>query len=934
MGALLNRTLRALGRLVLPAFLWGTAAVATLPTAGPASAQTGEFDLSLRDVPVGTALEELVSLTGISLVYSSEVVRGRRTVCRTENASAEALLRCITEGSGLDFYRLSSGTYVVIEAPEALPAFGTLSGQIVDGVTGEPVPFAQVELADGSRSARTNGAGIFLLTRLLPGPHQLLVNQSGYTPLRLALDILAAQNTRRQIRLDPTILELDPIVVEGMRGVGGGEPSDGSWRGEDFAGAVPLDGEISQQARSGLGVSRRPLFADLSIQGSAPGEHAVRLDGVPVFDPVSLGRSRSAFSPLALRRITVRKAGFGVAHGSFSGGVIDVEHALSDRTGPGGVTALVDPYSANGDISLPLSILGGTGTILAAGRTSIWSIYRENALDQALRDWNQVDPVLMSELSQAGGGFSSSSDYGARGHGSSVGFDDLHGALRLEFPGFRTLQASFYRGTNRVETELLSTGMDASDETLPVLYLTRDRYRWSNTAGQLRLDWLLGDRASVQLRGWGSRHILDHDYGLAEAAVSAEELYNGTAEATRGLRQTLSLQGPTDDENRVREWGAGGSLDLAAGAGHFLSAGVEAVHTDSRGHLQNGFLRTLLFRDRGWRLATFLQDRWRVAHRLTLEGGVRITTVRGGRSYAEPRLSARVDGTGGTLGPWSLKLSGGLYRQFLNQFALSNVGPSALVPEVQFWLPADASLEPARSRHLAAEFAARPWDGWEVRGEAYYKAMDRILTLDYGTLSADNTAVMTEMAQADFVGVAEGTAYGVGGRLGWEDGRARALLTYDWTVSERTFPSRFDGRRQPTPWSEPHRVTLGTRLPVWGGLALEVESTNVWGRTWALRRAYYDFLAFHDDAGTLPIGLPAEDRLPELRQLDVGLSWLGRLGGSLAEFRAEVRNAQGERQVLDYSLVRVDDADGSTRYLRRARLLPGASLLLSVRIGL
>ena len=169
--------------------------MACLATPGPARAQAEGYALSLRDVPVGTALEELVTLTGISLVYSSEVVRGRRTVCRTESASPEELLRCITEGAGLDFYRLSSGTYVVIEAPEALPAFGTLSGQIVDAVTGEPVPFAQVELADGTRSARSNGAGIFLLTRLLPGPHQLLVAQWGYTPQRLPLEKIGAEES-------------------------------------------------------------------------------------------------------------------------------------------------------------------------------------------------------------------------------------------------------------------------------------------------------------------------------------------------------------------------------------------------------------------------------------------------------------------------------------------------------------------------------------------------------------------------------------------------------------------------------------------------------------------------------------------------------------------------------------------------------------------
>ena len=191
------------------------------------AAQSGELALSFRDVPVRTALEELVSLTGISLVYSSELVTGRSTVCRMEGADAEGLLRCILEGAELDFYRLSSGTYVVIDGPEALPAFGTISGQIVDDMTGEPVPYAAVSLADGSRSGFANATGVFFFPRLLPGPHQLVVSQPGYAARRLPLEVFAAGTTRRQIRLDPAVLELDPIVVEGIRNVGGGVAEGG-----------------------------------------------------------------------------------------------------------------------------------------------------------------------------------------------------------------------------------------------------------------------------------------------------------------------------------------------------------------------------------------------------------------------------------------------------------------------------------------------------------------------------------------------------------------------------------------------------------------------------------------------------------------------------------------------------------------------------------
>lgn len=156
---------------------------------------------------------------------------------------------------------------------------------------------------------------------------------------------------------------------------------------------------------------------------------------------------------------------------------------------------------------------------------------------------------------------------------------------------------------------------------------------------------------------------------------------------------------------------------------------------------------------------------------------------------------------------------------------------------------------------------------------------------------------------------------------------------YDWTVSERTFPSRFGGSAQPTPWSEPHRLDLAGRLPIAGGWAVEVESGTVWGRSWALRRAYYDFLTLHGTDGGPEIGLPGNDRLPTLRQLNLGASWLGRLaGGPLAELRIEALNL-GPTQILDYSLARMDGPNGSAPYQRLPRHLPGTALMFSLRLA-
>lgn len=898
-----------------------------------ASAQATTFDMAVRDVPVAVALEDLVDLTGISLVYSSEVVVGRRAVCRAEDATAEALLRCIVEGAGLDFYRLSSGTYVVIEGPHALPAYGALNGQILDAITGAPVPSASVELADGSARAVANAVGMFLFPRLLPGPHEVRISHAGYRPVRLGIEIGSSETVRRSIRLDPTVMELDPILVEGLEAVGG-LAADGDWSGETFDEGTPAQGDVTRQARTGLGIARRPLFADLSVQGSAPGEHMVRLDGVPVFDPVALGRTRSAFSPLALQRITVHKAGFGVAHGSFSGGVIDVEHRLEDPEGQGGLTTLADPVSVAGRLALPVTALGGDGWMMLSGRTSLWSLYREPALDDALRDWNQVDPVLTRRLVGDGERFTDGLRFDAHRHGSDLAFDDVHGALRVRYPGFRTLSASFYRGTNEVGTDLFSSGTDPDSEALDRLMVTRDRYVWSNTLGTVGFESLVGDRGSLSVRAWGSAHELDHGYGMVDgSAVGYEPGTSSVPEIERDLVAYLDAAPRTGETNRVREYGAELSGDLAAGAGHFLSGGFEVVRVESRSRLENGFVLPLRSDVTGWRLSGHVQDRWTIGRRLTLEAGARTTAIGNGGVYTEPRLAARVDGYGAVTGPWSVRVAGGVHRQYLEQFDLTSVGPSALVPDVRFWLPSDGSLEPSRARHVALELAARPASGFEVRAEAYRKWMDRILALDYGVLTAAHSGVVVDVEQDAFVGVAEGRAYGAGLRASWEAGRTRLAGGYDWSVSERTFPSRFDGSFQPTPWSEPHRLALSGRLPVRGGLALEVESSTAWGRTWGLRRAYYDFLTLHGTDGGPEIGTPVGDRLPALTLVDLGASWLGRLGsGPLAEIRAELRNV-GPAQVLDYSLARVEGPAGTFSYRRIERHLPATSLFLSARIA-
>jgi len=901
--------------------------------------QLGRYSIALRDVPVAEALSRLVDITAIDLLYDADVVRDRTTVCRVEEAPSEELLRCIVTAAGLDFYRTSSGTYVVIEGVEDLPATTALTGVVVDGRSGRPVPFAEVESTARAVRGWADASGVFTLAGLPPGEIDIVASSLGYRPTRTRLTLSSGTPSRARVVLDPEALALGPIVVSGLDPrLSEDELGEARWsRADPRTGVAPSDGVLDVPPAS-LGVTRTPLSPDLGIQGGAAGEHMVRLDGVPVFEPVSLGGIRSAFSPLAVERVTIHKAGFGVGEGSLVGAVVDVEQgAGGSKFGPSigsGVEAQVGPYDAEARVVVPLPGMGRPGSLLVAGRSSLWDLFREPVLDGVLRDWNNLDPVLMRSVGDPNAIVDDGLAFDAHRHGSDLAFSDLHLRADLPLGAFRRLEVSAYRGDNSVGTELFSVGARPGSEASRRALVAADAYAWTNTVGQVGLHTLIGDRTSVRLRVRGSRYELDHTYAMTEPRGVDPDVTSGELEVLAStLGAELAELPRASDGNRVTEWGASATADYAAGAGHSLAGGLDLATVSSRVHLDDPYYRRLESSLDQTRVAAWLQDRVVLGERWRVEGGVRATWLGGrdGEAFLEPRLAVRYDDPEAGHGGWSLRMATGMYHQFLTRYDVTSVGPSALVPSVQFWMPPDTSVAPMRAYHVGAEAVWRPIRGLEVRAEAYHKVLDRILALDYRALVLHDGEPLAQLPQSSFIGEAEGAASGVGVRVERRSGPLRTVLAYDFTASERTFPSRFDGERQPVPWLEPHRVSAGADWAVGSGFRLRADGTGIWGRAWGLRRAYYDFLTLHDFGGPT-LGAPEDDGLPALLQVDVGLGWEGRVGDARIGVNLELRNVLDHDNVLDRSLRR-RSAPGQDAYVPVPRLLPGFTPLLMVRLG-
>ena len=891
--------------LLLGVLIWGTG----LPDAARAQAPDSTYTLVLRDVPLEQALEELVARTQINLVYDTELVSDQRVFCTGRNRSAEALLRCVLRGAQLDYVRTSAGTYVLIESAQKAARHGFLAGRVVDQQTGEPLPNAHVMLADASTGTATNDSGLFHFSSLLSGTHRVVVTYVGYRTHVGRVWVPPDDGARTRIELRPQPVTSEPLVVTGLQqrlpSAGLGESGFTASR-TDLTGGFGAS-DVARGAGNLMGVSRRSPLAELHIQGGGTGEHQVELDGIPVRNPVSLGQLLGAFSPLAIGRFTVHKAGFGAQHGSHIAGLVSVDHDLSRPTDRF-ATMRADPVSVNGRVQQPIHLPGGIdGQAMVAGRMSVWDVYRDPALSELLTEWNAVDALLASELL---GREIRASALEPRRSQIGVQFSDLHAALRLDLSPFQTLYASAYRGTNEIGADFRTLGSDAG-----LSVATRDRYDWSNLGGQVRLEWLMGARTIGSMRVHGSRHVSRYEY-LAGSAPDS-----------------LAPSPVPDEANAVNEVGLEAEVDYSLSSQHDVQVGVEAALITSEFSAGNGFIAPIAYDNATWHGAGYVQGERSIGLRMTAEWGTRLTFVPDRRTvYAEPRLALRYDRSTSAIGEYAVRLAGGLYRQFTNRFDLSSTGPTSVVPSIRFWLPVDQSVAPPKAYHAAAEALLMPAPNWTISAEGYYKWQPRILAIDYAELlAASEASAPRSIVQGDFVAASRGSAFGGSLRLKYEGDRLQGTLSYTLSRSQRTFPSRFNGRTEPTPWNEPHRLSADADIPVIGGLSAHLSWKGVWGRSWGFRQAYYDYFVPESDSdefGGHDLSDPSAQTLPPLYRWDAGLSYTREWTGVRVKAQAHLINVLDRANEFDWNL---SPTDGGL--VQGVRTLPGRRPVLSLTVG-
>lgn len=793
-------------------------------------AQGQRATLIHQGVDLRLALLELREKTQIGLSYRPELVADKKSFCVAQDEVPEELLRCILKDTGLDYIRRSSGTYVIQVALQQEPLFGQIRGKVTDAISGEPIPDAHVWLPYKSVGRLSSRTGRFVIADLEPGQYRVTVSFVGYRAETAVVIVPPDGEVVAEFKLAEEPRVFSELIVEGLQAqdrsqeLGASEIDPSAFESSGGPTANTL------RTLNGLmGVRVNDVTSEVHVQGGETGEHQFRLDGAPVFMPLSLAGLVGPYSPAAIKRITVHKAGFGVSEGSQLAGVIEAEHDVS-YTVPREWDIQVDPLSLNTRLSTPYGSSDEyPHSFMFAGRVGLSGVYMPQKVQGVLDGWNQLDTFILTAFSQENSPFDQflfDSNFSLSQ--TEIGFQDIHAANRLRFGPLRNLHSSLYFG-GRTLTSTLTEQLDPTSDDAALLQSTlsenaadapsvfADDYDWRNGVVQTRFESVLGARALTSVQVRGSFFDLDHTYQASDTSFV-----------------------PRDDQNQVQEYAAEATLDYALSDKQNLQVGLETALTRTKFSVLGTQPLPIQHQSDNWRMALYWAQYIDVRRWFSLELGSRLTYLPSRQTlYGEPRISLRLDGPTTRLGAIALRSSLGLYRQFVNQFDISSRSPLSLMPSNRVWLAVDSTLSPPLALHATTEVLYQPNPEWTIRVEGFYKRQHHALTVDYAAAIPEG---ITNLGQGRFLNRTKGFTAGLAVELKRRLGPGQVSLRYEYTEAERKVDGWFGGEPLDVPWREPHRFEVGLDVVLLKNLSFVARGQGILGRSWGYRRAYYEYL--------------------------------------------------------------------------------------------
>lgn len=234
---------------------------------------------------------------------------------------------------------------------------GSIKGLISNGENGEPIPFANVTLMNGSDQVlgtTTDFDGKYTLKPIPPGSYDLQVSYVGFQTKRIAgITVSSDKITKQNVKLTQGVelktvevieykkplIELDKTTSEETK-----------TREEIERMAVRSAIDVAKTAGNGV-VSRDNGSNTLNMRGGRGSNNVTFIDGIKVIGSTSLPKS-------AIEEVTVKTGGLSAQYGDVTGGVTSITTRGALKEYFGNVEILTSGFKADEDNVIGLDNYG------------------------------------------------------------------------------------------------------------------------------------------------------------------------------------------------------------------------------------------------------------------------------------------------------------------------------------------------------------------------------------------------------------------------------------------------------------------------------------------------------------------------------------------------------------------------------------------------
>jgi len=255
----------------------------------------------------------------------------------------------------------------LLALPAAAQTTGTLSGQVVDANSQQPVVdavvIAQSPAMQGEQTAVTDASGSFEITLLPAGTYALNVQREGFQPFtQQGLTIRLDRTIKVKLALVPDTLQEKVVEIVAQRPtIAVNTTQQGGSISKEQMNLVPYgrNGRTFDQVTTAIPGVQPDANGGIAMNGSGSPEQNYIIDGVNVSDP-AYGTLGTTLIQDFVQEVDVKTGGYQAEYGRATGGIVNVVTKSGGNEFHGSVFVNWSPFEA------PRKQIGALGQALSS----------------------------------------------------------------------------------------------------------------------------------------------------------------------------------------------------------------------------------------------------------------------------------------------------------------------------------------------------------------------------------------------------------------------------------------------------------------------------------------------------------------------------------------------------------------------------------------